>query len=110
MSYLSHPVSITAGDTIDFAVGVGSNGNYNEDLTALSATIAVQAVHLDSLGLASAVCSRFAPSNGNKYRNKKYIIFTLECSGTQSLSSVIGSRPPTRSRANLARNLQIGGD
>jgi PEP-CTERM motif len=39
---------IVAGDTIDFAVGVGSDGNYNEDLTALSATIVPEP---DTLGL-----------------------------------------------------------
>jgi hypothetical protein len=33
--------TITAGDTIDFVVGVGSDGNYDEDLTSLTASIAV---------------------------------------------------------------------
>ena len=67
-------------------------------------------VHLDSLGLASAVCSRFAPSNGNKYRNKKYIIFTL---GVFWHAVVVGLSigPLARQRARASRrNLQIGGD
>jgi hypothetical protein len=47
----SGPVSITAGDTLDFAVGVGSNGNYNEDLTALSATIVPEPGTLNLVGM-----------------------------------------------------------
>jgi PEP-CTERM motif-containing protein len=43
--------SITAGDTIDFAVGVGSNGNYDEDLTALSATIVPEPGTLGLVGM-----------------------------------------------------------
>jgi RHS repeat-associated protein len=32
-------VTVTAGDTIEFSVGVGSNGTYNSDSTGLAATI-----------------------------------------------------------------------
>jgi hypothetical protein len=35
----SIPTSVAAGDTIDFSVGYGSNGNYYYDSTGLSATI-----------------------------------------------------------------------
>jgi hypothetical protein len=58
----SGPVNITAGDTLDFAVGVGSDGNYNEDLTALSAAIAVPepgTLGLVGMGLGCLLSFRF---------------------------------------------------
>src|SRR2546423_3979298 len=35
-------VTVSAGDAIEFSVGVGSNGNYNNDSTGLAATIVAQ--------------------------------------------------------------------
>ena len=44
-------LGLASGDTIDFAVGVGSDGNYNEDLTALSASIVPEPGTLGLVGL-----------------------------------------------------------
>ncbi len=38
VSYTAN-LTLSAGDTIDFAVGYGTDGSYNDDLTGLSATI-----------------------------------------------------------------------
>jgi hypothetical protein len=56
--------SLNAGDKIDFAVGYGSNGNYQYDSTRLTATIAAvpepetYAMLLAGLGLMGAVARR----------------------------------------------------
>ncbi|NTW88794.1 MAG: PEP-CTERM sorting domain-containing protein [Desulfobulbaceae bacterium] len=39
LTHLSLPLSLNAGDTIDFVVGVGSDGSYFADSTGLRATI-----------------------------------------------------------------------
>jgi hypothetical protein len=47
----SAPQNLLAGDTIDFAVGFGSNGNANEDGTSLSATIVPEPGTLGLVGM-----------------------------------------------------------
>jgi hypothetical protein len=37
-------LAVLQGDTIDFAVGIGSNGTYISDTTGLAATITIAAV------------------------------------------------------------------
>lgn len=53
--------SVLAGDTIDFAVGFGSNGNNFDDTTALSATIVPEPTTLGlvAISLASLLSFRF---------------------------------------------------
>jgi hypothetical protein len=49
-------VPVTAGDVIDFAVGFGPNGSFNNDTTGLAATITLGGVHSD-------VAADFSPTN-----------------------------------------------
>jgi hypothetical protein len=48
-------LNLNAGDTIDFAVGVGPNGNYANDLTGLAATVSALSSNPPALTIHPAV-------------------------------------------------------
>jgi hypothetical protein len=62
-SFTSAPLTLQAGDRVDFAVGFGANGTYNNDGTGLKATIAQGPLTIPEPGLANWTV--YLDTNGN---------------------------------------------
>ena len=84
-TFTSDPLNLNAGDTIDFAVGFGVDGNYFFDSTGLDA-------HITLADTTPPTVTITTPSNGASYVLNQNVLADYKCSDPDSTSvSCVGT-------------------
>lgn len=86
-AYAAGPVNLSAGDTIDFTVGYGTDGTYSYDTTGLSA-------HVTLIDTTPPVVSIATPADGATYTLNQSVVAAYACNDPDStLVTCVGTVP-----------------
>jgi len=94
-SYAASRLNLNAGDTVDFAVGFGTDGNYSYDTTGLSADISL-------LDTTPPVVSITTPADGATYTLNQSVMAAYACNDPDSTAVTCAGTVPNGSPIDTA--------
>jgi len=94
-SYAASRLNLSAGDTVDFVVGFGTDGNYSYDTTGLSADISL-------LDTTPPVVSITTPADGATYTLNQSVMAAYACNDPDSTAVTCAGTVPNGSPIDTA--------